>query len=66
MYRVGTLVLIAAALCTHAAADLAAQQNEGDQLLTDIRLFTVLTAINIVGYDNGLGSPSDSAVRRVG
>lgn len=65
MYRVGTLVLIAAALCTHAAADLAAQQNEGDQLLTDIRLFTVLTAINIVGYDNGLGSPSDSAVRRV-
>lgn len=65
MYRVGTLVLIAAALCIHAAADLAAQQNEGDQLLTDIRLFTVLTAINISGYDNGLGSPSDSAVRRV-
>lgn len=65
MYRVGTLVLIAAALCTHAAADLAAQQNEGDQLLTDIRLFTVLTAINVSGYDKGLGSPSDSAVRRV-
>lgn len=65
MYRVGTLVLIAAALCTYAAADLAAQQNEGDQLLTDIRLFTVLTAINISGYDNGLGSPSDSVVRRV-
>ena len=65
MYRVATFILIAAALCTHAAANLAAQQNEGDQLLTDIRLFTVLTAINISGYDNGLGSPSDSAVRRV-
>ena len=35
-----------------------------DQLDTDIRLFTVLTAINLAGYDEGLGSPSDSPVRR--
>ena len=35
-----------------------------DQLDTDIRLFTVLTAINLAGYDEGLSSPSDSPVRR--
>ncbi len=36
---------------------------QGDQLDTDIRLFTVLTAINMAGFDDGLGSPSDSPVR---
>ena len=41
------------------------QEPEGNQLDSDIRLFTVLTAINLAGYDNGFGSPSDSAVRRV-
>ena len=41
------------------------QEPEGNQLDTDIRLFTVLTAVNLAGYDNGFGSPSDSAVRRV-
>ena len=40
---------------------LAAQTN---QLDSDIRLFTVLTAINLAGYDDGLGSPSDSPVRQ--
>ncbi len=39
-------------------------QAHADQLDTDIRLFTVLTAINVAGYDEGLGSPSDSTVRR--
>ncbi len=34
------------------------------QLDSDIRLFTVLTAINLAGYDDGLGSPSDSPVRQ--
>ena len=42
-----------------------AQEPEGNQLDSDIRLFTVLTAINVAGYDQGFGSPSDSAVRRV-
>ena len=41
------------------------QEPEVNQLDTDIRLFTVLTAINVAGYDTGFGSPSDSAVRRV-
>jgi tetratricopeptide (TPR) repeat protein len=36
---------------------------EGNQLDTDIRLFTVLSAINAAGYDDGYGSPSDSLVR---
>ncbi len=36
---------------------------QGDQLDTDIRLFTVLTALNVAGFDDGLGSPSDSPVR---
>jgi len=36
---------------------------EGDQLDADIRLFTVLAAINAAGYDTGSSSPSDSPVR---
>jgi tetratricopeptide (TPR) repeat protein len=36
---------------------------EGDQLDADIRLFTVLAAINASGYDDGYSSPSDSPVR---
>ncbi len=36
---------------------------EGDQLDVDIRLFTVLAAINAAGYDDGYNSPSDSPVR---
>ena len=41
------------------------QEPQENQLDNDIRLFTVLTAINVAGYDTGVGSPSDSAVRRV-
>jgi hypothetical protein len=36
---------------------------EGDQLDADIRLFTVLAAINAAGYDDSYSSPSDSPVR---
>jgi tetratricopeptide (TPR) repeat protein len=36
---------------------------EGNQLDTDIRLFTVLAAVNAAGYDDGYASPSDSPVR---
>jgi hypothetical protein len=36
---------------------------EGDQLDADIRLFTVMAAINAAGYDDGYSSPSDSPVR---
>lgn len=36
---------------------------EGDQLDADIRLFTVLAAINTAGYDDGYDSPSDNPVR---
>lgn len=65
MSRAITAFLLAALLCVPGAAVLSAQAGEDDQLLTDIRLFTVLTAINLAGYDTGFGSPSDSAVRRV-
>jgi tetratricopeptide (TPR) repeat protein len=36
---------------------------ESDQLDADIRLFTVMAAINAAGYDDGYSSPSDSPVR---
>jgi tetratricopeptide (TPR) repeat protein len=36
---------------------------EGDQLDADIRMFTVMAAINAAGYDDGYNSPSDSPVR---
>ncbi|MEX2304348.1 MAG: hypothetical protein WD733_25620 [Bryobacterales bacterium] len=38
---------------------------EGDQLDADIRLFTVMAAINAAGYDDGYSSASDSPVRHV-
>jgi len=65
MCRITIFFLLATLLCAQGAAVLSAEANEDDQLLTDIRLFTVLTAINVAGYDTGFGSPSDSAVRRV-
>ena len=37
---------------------------QGDQLASDIRLFTVLAALNAAGYDDGFGSPSAGPVRR--
>ena len=57
--RVLVLLLPAVLLATFVAS-----RARADQLDTDIRLFTVLTAINLAGYDDGLGSPSDSPVRR--
>lgn len=57
--RVLVLLLLAVLLATFVAS-----RARADQLDTDIRLFTVLTAINLAGYDDGLGSPSDSPVRR--
>ena len=44
------------------AASLPAQ--EGDQLDADIRMFTVMAAINTVGYDDGVGARGDSLVRQ--
>ena len=45
-------------------ADWFSLRAQSNQLDSDIRLFTVLTAINLAGYDDGLGSPSDSPVRQ--
>lgn len=39
-------------------------QQEGEQLDADIRMFTVMAAINLAGYDQGYGSPGDSIVRQ--
>ncbi|MDA1314803.1 MAG: tetratricopeptide repeat protein [Acidobacteria bacterium] len=52
------------ALCLHGSAVLRAQADD-DQLVADVQMFTVLTAINMAGYDVGLGSPSDHPLRRV-
>ena len=49
-------------LAPGAVAPRASAQDE--QLSADVRLFTVLTAINLAGFDDGLGSPSDSPVRQ--
>ena len=40
------------------------QAAEGDQLDADIRMFTVMTAINVAGYDDGVGARGDSEVRQ--
>jgi len=37
---------------------------EGDQLDADERMFAVLAAINVAGYDDGVGSPADSLLRQ--
>ena len=61
-----TLTLCA---CLFAAALLPAQEalppaQEGDQLDADIRMFTVMAAINAAGYDDGVGARGDSLVRQ--
>lgn len=48
--------LLLAASCLQAA--------EGDQLDADIRMFAVMTAINVAGYDDGVGARGDSQVRQ--
>ncbi|MBI1355911.1 MAG: hypothetical protein GC160_16345 [Acidobacteria bacterium] len=37
---------------------------EGDQLDADQRMFTVMTAINVAGYDDGVGARGDSPLRQ--
>lgn len=37
---------------------------EGDQLDADLRMFTVMAAINAAGYDDGVGARDDSLVRQ--
>ena len=44
------------------SASLPAQ--DGDQLDADIRMFTVMAAINTAGYDVGVGAKGDSLVRQ--
>ena len=41
-----------------------ARAAEGDQLDADLRMFTVMTAINLVGYDDGLGARGESPLRQ--
>ena len=61
----GKFVHLCVALSLVLLSPVHGQEPEENQLDSDIRLFTVLTAINVAGYDTGFGSPSDSAVRRV-
>ena len=60
-----TFAALLAGLWLLGAPPASGQPSEGDQLISDIRLFTVLTAINVAGYDAGYLSPSDHPVRRV-
>jgi len=52
------------AFCALMLAAAAAAQEEDRQLDADERMFTVLAAINAVGYDDGVGVGSDSLVRQ--
>ncbi len=56
MARLLSALLLASALCLHA--------QEGEQLDADLRMFTVMTAINVAGYDDGVGARGDSEVRQ--
>lgn len=58
-FLIGSLMILLAV----SPMSLQAQQ-EGEQLDADIRLFTVMAAINVAGYDQGYGSPGDSIVRQ--
>lgn len=51
-----------AGLVAGLAASLPAQS--GDQLVADIRMFTVMAAINVGGYDDGLNAEAASPVRQ--
>lgn len=54
--------VLAAVLAAAAALPCAAQQAE--QLKADMRMFSVMAAINAAGYDDGLGAASDSPARK--
>jgi tetratricopeptide (TPR) repeat protein len=64
MIRITKFLMLTLALWLHGGAVLRAQSDD-DQLVADVRMFTVLTAINVAGYDDGFGSPSDHPLRRV-
>ncbi len=53
-------VILAALL----AAGFALAQEQEQQLDADIRMFTVMAAVNVAGYDDGFGAPQDSLVRQ--
>jgi tetratricopeptide (TPR) repeat protein len=55
------LVLLASALPLPLLAQEPAEEN---QLDTDIRMFTVMAAINVAGYDDGVDTRGDSPVRQ--
>ena len=50
------------AACAFLAPAIPAQPD--DQLVADVRLFTVMAAINAGGYDDGLSAEADSPVRK--
>lgn len=54
---------VAAAVLPFAAALPSAAQ-QAEQLKADIRMFSVMAAINAAGYDDGLGAASDSPARK--
>lgn len=58
----GTRTLRLLALLALVSRPSAAQP--ADQLIADIRMFTVMAAINVGGYDDGLNSVADSPVRK--
>lgn len=51
-------------LCALLALPAALPAQEGNQLDADIRMFTVMAAINAAGYDDGVGAKGDSLVRQ--
>ena len=54
--------ILAAALPAAAAWPMPAQ--EAEQLNADVRMFAVMAAINVAGYDDGLNAASDSPARK--
>jgi tetratricopeptide (TPR) repeat protein len=55
---------LAPPLCACLAFALSLPAQEGDQLDADIRMFTVMAALNAAGYDDGAGARGDSLVRQ--
>lgn len=51
-------------LCALLALPSAVPAQEGNQLDADIRMFTVMAAINTAGYDEGVGAKGDSLIRQ--
>ena len=62
IHNVNYHALCLAGLLMALAVPTLAQPDE--QLINDIRMFTVMAAINVGGYEDGLSAPSDSQVRK--